>query len=142
MCFCCVVLKVFSCIGMIYNYRLWRNVWHELHALTSELDVRPTFPFLRYPGMSVAGSLIHYNECTLTVRCRGSSNLHIFVMLWVFSNHLPPELQVSTLTSATYPLNSFITDVCADRTNNKAYRNNKIMWYAKNCKHFLGSSLI
>ena len=48
--------------------------------------------------------LIHPNEWNLKVRNMGSSNHHIFVMLWVDSNNLSRELQASALT--THPLNS------------------------------------
>ncbi len=44
------------------------------------------------------------NEWILTVRLRGNSNHHNFMMLWWVLNHLLPELQASALT--THPLNS------------------------------------
>ena len=98
---------------MLFNYMMLRNVfgkssrsWHPMD--NSALDVRPAFPSeLTYFYLTLAArclTLIHCNEGNLTVRRRGSSNHDIFVMLWVNSNHLVPELQVSTLT--THPLNS------------------------------------
>ncbi len=89
-----VLTIVFPCIGMIYNYRIWRNVfgisstpWYPMD--NSPLDVRSAFLL----------ELTHYY---LTVRRSGSSNHQIFMMLWVDSNQLPQELQASALT--THPL--------------------------------------
>ena len=98
---------IFSC------YRMWRNVfgmsstpWHPMDI--SALDVRPAFPSkLAHYYLTLAWvcpTLIHPNKWNLKVRRWGSSNHHIFVMLWVDSNHLPSELNVSAPT--TYPLNS------------------------------------
>ena len=77
-----VLIIVSPCIGMIYNYRMWWNVF---------------MVWAEYP------TLIHPNEWNLSVRHRGSSNHNIFVMVWVDSNHLPPELQVSTHLLQIYP---------------------------------------
>ena len=62
---------------------------------------------LNWPECGRCPTLINHNEWNLTVRRRGSSNHHIFVMLWVDSNHLPPELQASALN--THLMNSLYT---------------------------------
>ncbi len=109
-------LKVFLCIGMIYNYiikyiistyRMWRNVFgmssapcHPMYYST--LDDQTRIPLGDYsslpnPCMSVvAGVLL---KSTLINRPRGSSNHYIFVMLWEDSNHLPQELHVCAITT-------------------------------------------
>ncbi len=76
--------------------------WYELHVLTSNnlaLDVRPAFPWLE---CGRCPTLIHPNEWNPTVRRRGGgTNYH--------SNHLPPELQGSALS--THPLNPINVNV-------------------------------
>ena len=44
-----VLIIVFSCRGMVFNYKMWKNVfgmsctvWHPMDD--SDLDVRPAFP--------------------------------------------------------------------------------------------------
>ncbi len=111
-CCCCIDYSVLMYKDEIQLKDVKEYFWYELHALTSTrystiLEVRPKFPL----------ELIHYYLSlarvwqvptliwNLTVRRRGRSNHHIFVMLLVDSNHLPPELEASALT--THPLNRF-----------------------------------
>ncbi len=99
--------------------------WNPMN--NSPMDIRPPFPsdlthyYLILAWVWLAGVLlIHPNEWNLTVRHRGCSNHHIFLMLWVDSNHLhpelsadsnhlPPELSASAIT--TDPLNSLLNKI-------------------------------
>ncbi len=102
---------VFPCTGMIFIYRMLWNVfgmgsklWHPMND--SALEVRTAFPSkLTHYSLTLSWvwqvSYFNPNEWNLTDWHRGSSNHHIFD-----SNHPPPGLQVSTLT--THPLNSWL----------------------------------
>ena len=70
---------------------------HELKALTFSIGCQTCFPNADYtllPNPGQCLTLIHPNECNLTVRPRGSSNHHFFVML----------RETPTRTLTTHPL--------------------------------------
>ncbi len=97
-----VVFIVLSFIGMIFNYWMSRNIFFMISNRLFFIGCQTCVPigaFSLLPNLGVSSHfLIHPNEWNPTVSRREGSNHHSFVMLSLDSNHLLPELKVSTLT--------------------------------------------
>ncbi len=93
-----ILTIVFSCIGMIYNYRMWRNVlvwaprpniqWIIKNWILDPHSHRSFSLFLpRVWQVSYFNPPLNEIHPWMTPKHKGSPNHH--------SNHLPPELQAS-----------------------------------------------
>ncbi len=85
-----IIFSVFNIICAVTFFSIWCQ--NRISVGAYSLLPNPGLNFGRCP------TLIHPNEWNITVRCRGSSNNHICVMLLIDSNHLPAELQARAIT--------------------------------------------